>query len=191
MFPAEVFRNTLGKIVGVFARHEVPFHLTGGLTSVLYGEPRLTQDVDIVIDNQAVTNALDAFVASLRNTGFIFDDHTLRDAIASRGMFQLFDQVEALKLDIYPRELIPGELSRSQVVEVFEGMHLPVVSRADAAVSKLVWTSKGSHKSRKDLRRIFDAAAEDDRKLIRALAQQLELGALLEEVLREPDELIQ
>ncbi len=31
----------------------------------------------------------------------------------SDSMFQLLDRVESLKLDIYPRELIPGELSRS------------------------------------------------------------------------------
>ena len=69
-------------------------------------------------------------------------------------MFQLLDNVEALKLDIYPRELIAGELDRSCLVEVFAGVEFPVASRADVA-SKLVWISKGSHKSRRDLRQIY------------------------------------
>jgi len=56
---------------------------------------------------------------------------------------------EALKLDIYPRELIAGELSRSCLVEIFAGRRLPVVSRSDAAGAKFVWISKGSFKSRR------------------------------------------
>ena len=50
MFPVEAFRDTLRKAVALFERHAIRFHLTGGLTSVLYGEPRMTQDIDIVIE---------------------------------------------------------------------------------------------------------------------------------------------
>jgi len=39
MFPIDAFRNTLTKAVAIFKRHGVRFHLTGGLTSVLYDEP--------------------------------------------------------------------------------------------------------------------------------------------------------
>lgn len=46
MFPVEAFQNTLGKAVKIFEDLEIRFHLTGGVTSVLYGEPRLTQDID-------------------------------------------------------------------------------------------------------------------------------------------------
>lgn len=42
---------------------------------------------------------------------------------------------EALKIDIYPREMIPGELDRSALLEIFEGMQIPVVSRPDAAAA--------------------------------------------------------
>ncbi|MEO8495674.1 MAG: nucleotidyl transferase AbiEii/AbiGii toxin family protein [Planctomycetota bacterium] len=191
MFPVEAFRNTLGKAVAVFERHAIRFHLTGGLTSVIYGEPRMTQDIDIVIDNHAIDACLESFISSLNESDFIFDVNAIRHAVKQRGMFQLFDNMEALKLDIYPRELIAGELNRSQVIEVFDGMQLPVASRADAAASKLVWISKGSHKSRRDLRQIYYRARLDkDRELIRELAVQLGLVALLDEVLGEPDEIL-
>jgi hypothetical protein len=152
MFPVEAFRDTLSKAAAIFRQHAIRFHLTGGLTSVVYGEPRMTQDIDIVIDNQAIATQLDSFISSLDASDFLFDAQAIRHAVEQRGMFQLFDNTEALKLDIYPRELIEGELNRSQVIEVFDGMQLPVASRADAAASKLVWVSKGSHKSRRDLK---------------------------------------
>lgn len=189
MFPVEAFQGTLGKAVVIFGQLGVRFHLTGGVTAVVYGEPRMTQDIDIVVDNPVLSNQLDSFLQLLAKSDFIFDTTALRKAVQQRGMFQLFDQVEALKLDIYPRELIAGELDRSRLVEVFAGVELPVVSRADAAAAKLVWVSKGSHKSRRDLRHIYRTSSESDRQRIRALALQLDLNSLFDEVLNEPDEI--
>ena len=119
----------------------------------------------------------------------MFDGPSLCRAIEKRAMFQLFDNAEALKLDIYPRELIVGELSRSCLVEIFAGVELPVVSRVDAAAAKLVWIGKGSHKSRRDLRQIYRTSSKTDRAQIQELAQQLKLKSLLDEVLHEPDEI--
>ena len=190
MFPVDAFRKTLGKAVELFERHSIRFHLTGGITTIAYGEPRMTQDLDLVIDNRAVAVQLDPFLASLEASDFLCDPNTVRSAVAEEGMFQLLDTVESLKLDIYPRELIPGELDRSVLMEVFEGVQLPVACRADSAASKLVWISKGSHKSRRDLRQIWRTSGEPDQARVRELANQLGLDALLDEVLAEPDEMV-
>ena len=48
MLPVEVFRSTLVKLVEVLRRNGIRFHLTGGITAVAYGEPRLTQDLGLV-----------------------------------------------------------------------------------------------------------------------------------------------
>ncbi len=189
MFPVDAFRATLDKAVRIFRGLGIRFHLTCGIASIYYGEPRLTQDIDIVIDNAHVAATLGAFLQSIEDSDFIYEPDSVRSAVAEQGMFQLLDRVESLKLDIYPRELIPGELDRSVAQEVFEGEELPVASRADTAVSKLIWISKGSHKSRRDLRHIVRLASADDQKAIEQLASQLGLAALLAEVLRESDEL--
>ncbi|MEO1984392.1 MAG: hypothetical protein ABGZ24_28070, partial [Fuerstiella sp.] len=61
MFPIDVFRDTVCKLVEILHQHQISFHLTGGITSIAFGEPRLTQDVDIVIDNARVfENAAEA-----------------------------------------------------------------------------------------------------------------------------------
>jgi hypothetical protein len=188
MFAVEAFQATVGKATEIFQELAIRFHLVGGVSSVLYGEPRMTQDIDIVVENRRLANRLDSFVTLLGRSDFLFDDSSLRIAVQKQEMFQLFDNVEALKLDIYPRELIAGELDRSSLVEVFAGVQLPVVSRVDAAAAKLIWISKGSHKSRRDLRQIYRTSSDSDRQRIQELAQQLALDRLLGEVLREPDE---
>jgi hypothetical protein len=189
MYPAEIFRDTLLRLLEILTRHGVRFHLTGGITSVAYGEPRMTQDIDIVVDNPSLAASLDAFIAAATQAGFMLDPDTVRHAVAKKAMFQLFDMAEALKIDVYPREMIPGELDRSTALEVFEGVLIPVVSRPDAAASKLAWASKGSHKSRRDLRQIVRRMPQAERAELDRLAGLLGLGDLLTEILGEPDEI--
>lgn len=189
MYPAEIFRDTLSRLLAILNRHEVRFHLTGGITSVAYGEPRMTQDIDIVVENAGLSRILDTFTESAAQSGFLIDAEAARRAVAEKSMFQLFDMAEALKIDVYAREMIPGELSRSAVLEVFEGMLIPVVSRPDAAASKLAWASKGSQKSRRDLRQIVRSLSEAERIELDRVAGMLALDELLAAILAEPDEI--
>lgn len=191
MFEIEEFQATLAKVTRIFQRHNVRFHLTGGMTSVAYSEIRLTQDVDLVLDPQAVGENFDSLCAEFEAAGFLVERDSVRQALKSNGMFQIFDHEEALKLDLYVRELIPGELNRSVMVELFEGVTLPMASRTDVAASKLIWISKGSHKSRRDLRHILRTASAAEREMVDTLAGELALTDLLVEVLNEPDELIE
>ena len=189
MYPPDIFRNSLSRLVAILHRLGVRFHLTGGITSVAYGEPRMTQDVDVVVENAAMARAIEPFIAAVTQADFLLDAETVRRAVADKSMFQLFDMAEALKIDVYPRELVPGELDRSTLLEVFEGMQLPVASRPDAAASKLAWAAKGSYKSRRDLRQIFRQMTAPDRSELDRLAGLLGLGGLLAEILAEADEI--
>jgi hypothetical protein len=189
MFAVEAFGNALRKLAEILRRHGIRFHLTGGISSAVYGQPRMTQDLDVVVDPVVIGACLDEFLETLSASDFLFDELSVRSAVGRQGMFQLLDKTEALKLDLYARELIAGELDRSQSVEVFEGEFYPVVSRSDAVLSKLVWIGMGSHKSRQDLRRMYRLADGEARAQIASEASKMQLGKLLEDVLAEPDEL--
>jgi hypothetical protein len=189
MFPIESFRKTLLKIVEILRQLEIPFHLTGGVTSVAYGEPRLTQDIDIVLQNEATGRQLNQLLSELEKSDFMFNSSAITSAVRDKKMFQLFDLAESLKLDMYPREMIPGELDRSESAEIFEQVSLPIVSRTDAAASKLVWISKGSHKSRRDFRQILKNLDEENLLAVEQLAGSLGLAELMQTVIEESDEI--
>ena len=189
MFPVEAFERTIGKFVNIAQAIGLPFHLTGGSISSAYGEPRLTQDIDIVVSPEVARICIDQLVDQLACSDFLFTERVVRQAVQSGNLFQLLDKTESLKLDIYPRELIPGELQRSQTMELFAGVHLPVVSRTDAAISKLIWIKKGSQRSRRDFRSIFQSCTEPQQADIRAQAAEIRLSELLDEVLSETDEI--
>ena len=188
MLPAEGFQPTLSKLVAVLDRLRIRFHLTGGITSVAYGEPRMTQDLDLVLDRDRVLAVHDEFLSALSHAGFHFSEQTARQAIEAGQMFQLLDMDQVIKLDLYIRCLIPGELDRSVRTELFPGVALPIVARTDAALSKLIWIQHGSHRSRRDLRRVLAGATADELTTVRRTAGEMNLGDLLDEVLAERDE---
>ncbi|MEI7700183.1 MAG: nucleotidyl transferase AbiEii/AbiGii toxin family protein [Planctomycetia bacterium] len=189
MYPIETFRVTVERFIGILRSLGIRHHLTGGIVSVAWGEPRLTQDIDIVVDRVGATENIERLVSEIQSAGYFADEQGIRNAIHGGKPFQLLDQVEVLKLDVYPRELVPGELSRSVLAEVFPGSSIAIVSRPDAALSKLIWIKRGSHKSRHDLRQIMRRLSDEEHAFLRSQALQLELTNLLESVLAESDEL--
>ncbi|MCY2973324.1 MAG: nucleotidyl transferase AbiEii/AbiGii toxin family protein [Planctomycetota bacterium] len=189
MFPVEAFQRTIEKFVQIATAIELPFHLTGGSISSAYGEPRLTQDIDIVVSPTTAKQRVDDLIEQLVVSDFWFTEPVVRKAIQENDLFQLLDKSECLKLDVYPRELIPGELGRSQSLELFDGIFLPVVSRIDAALSKLIWIDKGSQRSRRDFRGIFRNCDSTQQDVIRTHALNIGLVGLLNEVLLESDEI--
>ncbi len=189
MFPIETFQSTLKKLADILNQQEIPFHLTGGVTSVAYSEPRMTQDIDIVVSNEKLSNNLEQVLTAFKASDFIFDERSIQIAVERRKMFQLLDGIESLKLDVYPRELIAGELDRSQEIELFEGVFYPIASRTDTAIAKLLWVDQGSHKSRRDLRHLFQNATEIEQEEIKQLSLEYEKLNLLNEVLAEQDEI--
>lgn len=189
MIPAEGFRATLEALADVLERLGLRYHLTGGIVSVLYGEPRFTQDVDVVVDPDRATECSEDLVRILAAAGFELNDETARRAIRDGGMFQILDVERVVKVDLYVRCLVPGELDRSVPGALFEGKTFPVVARTDAVVSKLIWIRHGSHRSRRDLRRLFDGATEEERDRVRHMANESGLADLLAEVVAESDEI--
>lgn len=189
MFDPEAFFPVLRKIARVLDDCETRYHLTGGLVAVYYAEPRLTQDVDLVVDQAQLRSRLDDFIDALQRLDYLVDEKTIRDAVNRGRMFQIFDSRESLKIDLYPRELVPGELDRSTQIDLTEDMAFPIASRPDLIASKLVWISKGSHKSRRDVKIMMRRATQDEASLAREFAEQLGQLELLDEVLAEPDEI--
>jgi hypothetical protein len=189
VFPVDAFEKTIGKFVVIAEAIDLPFHLTGGSISSAYGEPRLTQDIDIVVSPEVAKHRIDDLIDQLASSDFLFTERVVRHAVQAGELFQLLDKSESLKIDVYPRELIPGELQRSQTLELFEGVFLPVVSRTDAAISKLIWIYKGSQRSRRDFRSIFSSCSAQQQVDIQKQAAELNLSKLLDEVIVETDEI--
>lgn len=157
----------------------VSFYLTGGLVSSFYGEPRFTQDIDLVLqipDSFSMDSFLDAV-----SPEYFADRDQIENAIRERGMAQILHEPRFVRIDLHLGELVPGAVSRKRMAEIFPGTVVPIASKEDAILSKLRWIQLGSGKSRQDVAMMLRRDTPTDWNYLRTQASSLGLAELLEE----------
>lgn len=175
-------RPVLEAVIAVLRAGEIPYHVTGGLVSSYYGEPRLTQDVDFVV---RLTPPDAGFLAEALSREFLVDRERLARAVETEGLFQALHRERTIKADFHVGESVPGELGRSRSVELLEGLRVRIVSKEDAILSKLLWVKAGSAKSRQDVLGMLLDPTPTDERLISSLAEELDCADLLAEIRAE------
>jgi len=181
MIPMADLEATLKRMKAILADLGIRYHCTGGLVSSFYGEPRFTQDVDIVVQLPGNEAQVQHLISALQE-GFVVDADLARRALGKGDMFQALDRSTWIKIDFHVGEGVPGELSRSVSREILPGLELPTVSREDAILSKILWVKKGSEKSRRDALSMLRAGKSLDWRSMEALAERMEIGDLLGEM---------
>src|SRR3989304_5258952 len=88
----------LGHIVEILERLQIPYIVTGSIASMAYGEPRLTNDIDIVADveEKHISGLLEAFPPN----EFYISEDMIRDAIRRKSQFNIIHPASGLKIDI-------------------------------------------------------------------------------------------
>src|SRR5690606_39771077 len=114
---------------------------------------------------------------------FIIDEQTMRNEIARQGIFQALDDESMIKVDFHVGEKIPHAFERSREVELLPSLRIPLISKEEAILSKLVWIQKGSMRSREDIISILKRKGEIDFAYLADQAQELHVNELWEELL--------
>jgi hypothetical protein len=181
---AHDLRETMERISSILAELGVKFHFTGGVASAYYGDPRFTQDLDLVIQLTADRPATKELLDRL-SSGYLIDKPAAADAIRRKGLFQALDEASMIKVDFHVGEKIPGELQRSTMRELSPGLVAPLVCKEDAILSKLLWIQQGSGKARHDVKVMLMRDEDLERDRLRERAAALGLVDLLAEIERE------
>jgi len=100
----------LQRIVETLDCLDISYLVTGSVAAMAYGEPRLTNDIDIVaaIEERHVAGLIAAFPA----TEFYLSEETIREAIRHRTQFNIIHPSSGLKVDIILRKDTPFDESR-------------------------------------------------------------------------------
>ena len=173
--------ETMARISRILEELGLTYHYTGGVAVSYYGDPRFTQDLDLVIQ-LAIDQPETKLLLDRLSTRFIVHKQAVLDAIRARTLFQAIDEESLVKIDFHVGEKIPGELGRSTHREIFPGVSAPLVSQEDAILSKLLWIRMGSGKARQDVKVMLRRDEELDRAVLEERAAMLGLDKLLTEV---------
>src|ERR1035437_761515 len=90
--------DLLRMVITALERLGVPYMVVGSMASSAYGEPRFTQDVDVVIDptESQATSLCKAFAAD----EFYASEDAARAAVRSRGQFNILHSRSGNKVDL-------------------------------------------------------------------------------------------
>jgi hypothetical protein len=117
--------------------------VVGSFASTFHGEPRTTQDLDLVIDPTG--QQLELLLAALHPDHFYVDPDVARDALRRRTMFNVIEMSSAWKLDLIIRKARPfsiEEMGRREAVTILDTA-VKIATAEDTIISKLEWSKAG------------------------------------------------
>jgi predicted nucleotidyltransferase len=152
--PAELNPFELMQRVAVFLEsHGIRYRVVGSLASMAYGEPRFTNDIDILADLRPEHTAL--FLAAFPPPDHYLSETSMQTAIRQAGQFNIIHIPSGIKVDMIV--LKPDDYSRT---EIERGRRLTspgefdvwFASPEDVILNKLIYYREGG--SEKHLRDI-------------------------------------
>jgi hypothetical protein len=167
--------------VAALERIGTPYLVTGSVATIFYGEPRFTNDLDVVVDLPA--DRVADFCAQFPAEEFYLDPGAVRRALRERGQFNIVHPRSGLKIDV----MIPdrsafnrSRFSRGVRVSPAADFTAAFASPEDVIVKKMeYYRAGGSDKHLRDIAGVLRVSGEHvDRRYIEEWAARLGLGEI-------------
>lgn len=170
----------------LFERLGVRYLITGSQATIAYGEPRFTNDIDVVADLHP--RHLDAFCEAFPAADYYLSRSAAAEAIARHEMFNVIHPASGLKVDvIIPKKTAYDELrlSRGVRISVDDEFKAVFTSPEDIIIKKLQWHEMGGgERHLRDIAGVIKTLKERlDRKYIEEQARHLGVEDLWKELL--------
>lgn len=132
--------ETLIEIAKVLDRLKIPYYVSGGYAVSIYGRPRFTADLDIIIKmSMAESGDFAKRMEKLFPTGYV-DKDQIDNALKNYGEFNIIDPETGLKIDFFvPKQ---GEFEKScfEMAKTKDvGYRVKFTSPENLIISKLIW----------------------------------------------------
>lgn len=134
-------KKFLEKLISILESVGIPYAVCGSLSSSLHGQPRATNDTDIII---APTQEQLAKLLKSLETGYYVSSKTAFEAMKIRSMFNVIDNELGWKADLIFRKNTPYQLTKfnRRIKAKLMGIDLWILSPEDVILSKLDWAKK-------------------------------------------------
>jgi len=145
-------------VIEVLESLDIPYMVVGGFAAIFYGEPRLTIDVDIVIDMRREHIRL--FVDAFPIPEYYVSEEGVRDSLWRRYPFNVIEPTTGAKVDLVPLPRDPFTRAafqrRQRMIYDQAGHSASFITPEDIVVAKLVaHRETGSDKHLRDARGVL------------------------------------
>lgn len=122
----------------------VNYMVSGSQASIYYGEPRMTQDIDLIAE---VTLAhLPGLLERFASPEFYLSEEAAREAVLARGQFNIIHSPTGLKIDVVVRKDTPYhrvEFERRRREPILPGRDAYFARPEDVILNKLLYYQQG------------------------------------------------
>jgi len=158
---------------------QVPYLVTGSMATIAYGEPRFTNDIDVVI--ALPEDAIDAFCAWFPAPEYYCPRHMVADAVRKKWQFNIIHPASGLKIDVIiatDSDFDRSRLSRGERIATGNETLVSFASPEDVILKKLMcYREGGSEKHLRDIAGVLKVqGGRVDRQYIAAWADRLGVG---------------
>jgi hypothetical protein len=159
MEPSELLRF----VVSVLQRLGLPYFVTGSTVTIFYGEPRFTNDIDIVVDLPVSRGA--EFCRQFPEDEFYVSVEAAMDAVGRHSMFHIIQPRSGLKVDVIvppPSEFNRARFARARRVKAGEDWDASFSSPEDAILKKMEFFREGgSDKHLRDIASVLRTSGDE------------------------------
>lgn len=150
------FRELLGKIAEILERLKIPYAVTGGYAVSIWGKPRSTLDIDVIVE--LFEPQIEKLMRALRGISEMsyVDERMVRRAFERKSEFNFVHIEPGIKVDFWVSKrdkFSIGELKR-RVPKIVAGKKVYFLSPEDLILNKLRW-----HKESGSELQLLDVAA--------------------------------
>lgn len=175
----------LRTVVASLERHGIPYFVTGSIATIFYGEPRFTNNIDVVV--LLTKNKLNLLAKDFPAPEYYLDYEAAQEAIAARRQFNLIQPGSGLKVDIIVVEESAFNRSRfARAVRIHPApdYEASFASAEDVILMKLEYYRQGgSDRHVRDIQGVMAVQGSDiDRAYIARWAGRLGLEAVWKEI---------
>jgi hypothetical protein len=146
-----MLKDLLSEIVTALEAKEIPYMVSGSLAMSAYTIPRMTRDIDIIIDVDR--EDVDRLIA-IFDHNFYLNANTVAEEVGRRGMFNAIDHRSGYKIDFVVKKNAPYrklEFQRRRRAKILD-VEAWLVSPEDLVLSKIVWIQEiQSEKQKEDI----------------------------------------
>ncbi|MEW6610391.1 MAG: nucleotidyl transferase AbiEii/AbiGii toxin family protein [Patescibacteria group bacterium] len=181
-------QTLLVKVAKALNELNLPYLVTGGMSVTLWGRPRFTADIDMVLGIEPYE--LTALAEQLRRVGdrIYLDENAMREAYASEGEFNVVDGTSGIKVDFWiVRRADPFNASRlaRRVSTQIAGETVYFSSPEDLILIKLFWYQRTpAERQLDDVKSIIAVSGANlDRHYLQEWAKKLGVEELLKQIL--------
>ncbi len=178
-------------VVSALEKIGLRYFVTGSVATIFFGEPRFTNDIDIVVD--LPTEKIAQLCAAFPSPNFYLSEETIRRAISRRGQFNILHPSSGLKVDI----MVPADsafnrsrFARATRIRPAPDFDATFSSAEDVILKKMEsYRQGGSEKHLRDIAGVLKISGDHlDSDYIARWAERLEVEDIWQEILRHAGE---